>query len=510
VLHEWKPKLDTGTARISQAVRFSPSGDWLAASGRDDFWLDIWSLGTTQRLAHLFHTDSVLNLAWHPRGQMLATACGDSGVHLWETNSFNNSSKTSKRLAGHEGRVTVVAFNHQGTLLASLGDDETIRLWIPATGRQMTLGIAGESFSRIRFSADDRSLAATGGKPAHARVWSVFGEEFVTLSVQAASGDDLRSIDFSPDNRLLLAASGKQITFWEAESGRQAGSMPVANSLSALFSANSQNLFTSSDSGLFKWPLNYRKEDGACMRTGPPQRLHAMHDTLGMMAFSRDRTTLAVVRNESVLVGPAEPGARYGLRTNNLGTHYSQLALHPDATWLATRSGDSDVLHLWDLSKAGSGLTAASVPVVVPSGKYFTFSPDGKWLATCLPGEHRFYRVGDWKTPAFRHPRRLASDQHAPVAFAQDGRTVAVAWSRHTIQLLKLPISGGRDLELIATLESPDRLPLEVLAFSPNGGRLAAATDRQIVQFWNLALLRERLVALNLQHNWSEILEASP
>jgi WD40 repeat protein len=85
-----------------------------------------------------------------------------------------------------------------------------------------------------------------------------------------------------------------------------------------------------------------------------------------------------------------------------------------------------------------------------------------------------------------------------------------VAWSHHIIQLLRQPKSEGQKLELIATLESPDRLPLESLAFSPNGKRLAAATDRQIVQFWNLAHLRERLVALNLQHNWSEIPEALP
>jgi WD40 repeat protein len=220
--------------------------------------------------------------------------------------------------------------------------------------------------------------------------------------------------------------------------------------------------------------------------------------------------TLAIVRNESVLIGSAEGGMLTGLRTNRLGAHYSQVALHPDSTWLATRSGDSNVLHLWNLSKMGSGLAEEITAASVPSGKYFGFSPDGKWLATSLPGEHRFYTVGMWEAPAYRYPRRLASDQHAPVAFARDGRTVAVAWSHHIIQLLRQPKSEGQKLELIATLESPDRLPLESLAFSPNGKRLAAATDRQIVQFWNLAHLRERLVALNLQHNWSEIPEALP
>ena len=523
ILNEWKPKLDTGSARTPQTVRFSPSGEWLAVSSRDDFYVEIWSPGAAQWLARPYHKHNVLSLAWHPQGQMLATACADSVVYLWETNSF----KTGKRLAGHEGRVTAVAFNHQGTLLASLGDDETIRLWIPATERKTTLDVSGETFSRIWFSADDRNLAAAGGVPGGARVWEVLDGAFVILPVPGASGDDLRSIDFSPDNRLLLAASGKQITFWDADSGRETGSVPAENALGALFSADSQSLVTSSDNGLFRWPLNYCNSPRSfsppirpspeapvvSLRTEPAQRLEAifdrLHDSLGTMAFSRDRMKLAVIRNESVLIGAIEQGMLSGLRTKHLGIHYSQMALHPDSTWLATRSGDSNVLHLWNLSETGAGSIAETNPVSVPSSKYFGFSPDGKWLATSSNGEHRFYRVGAWEAPAYRHSRRLASDLHAPVTFARDGRTVAVAWSRYMIQLLRLPNSGGRNLELIATLESPDRLPLESLAFSPNGKRLAAATDRQIVQFWNLALLRERVGSLNLQHNWSEISQAS-
>jgi WD40 repeat protein len=509
VLNEWEPKLDTGSARISQAVRFSPSGEWLACSSRDDFYVKIWSLGATQQVIPLYHPDMVLDLAWHPRGHTLATACGDSGVYLWETNTF----RAPKKLAGHEGRVTSVAFNHQGSLLASLGDDETIRLWIPATGRQMTLGIAGEAFNRIWFSVEGGNLVASGAKRTGDRVWDVSGEGFLTLPVQAATGDELRSIDFSPDNRLLLAASGKQITFWDVDSGRENGTVPAANSLSALFSADSQHLITSSDSGLLKWPLNHCEGAGAIgLRPGPAERLKApfdsLHDSLGTMAFSQDRKTLAVVRSKSVLIGSAAELEMFpSLRTNRLGVFYSQIALDPDSTWLATRSGDSNVLHLWDLSKAGSD--SSNAPIVVPSAKYFAFSPNGKWLATCWGGEHRFYRVGSWQAPGLRHPRSLASDQHAPVAFARDGRTVALASSRHTIQLLALPDSDRHDLELLATLENADHLPLESLAFSPDGRRLAAATDRQIVQFWNLALLRERLSALNLQHNWSEIPQAS-
>ena len=158
------------------------------------------------------------------------------------------------------------------------------------------------------------------------------------------------------------------------------------------------------------------------------------------------------------------------------------------------------MLHLWDLS----GATETTAPEIIQSSDYFTFSPDGTWLVACSGGEFHFYRVGAWHEKVFTIRRRLSSDQHAPVAFTKDGRTVAFASSRYTVQLFALPQASGGEPKLIGTLESPDRFPLEMLAFSPDGRRLAAATDRQIVQLWNLALLKQGLAELNLERDWPE------
>jgi WD40 repeat protein len=531
ILHRFEMRLDTGDPSVSKSVRFSPCGDRLAVCSLSDQYVEIWNLVLTQRMGRLYHADVVHDVAWHPRGQLLAAACGDARVYLWQTNEM----ESPKILTGHEGAVTAVAFNDRGTLLASLGNDETVRLWTPASVRQVAGGRAGERFDRLQFSIDERRLIASGGGEPKTRVWDVFGDELTILQVEGGRRNKLRTIDFSPDSRWLLGASSRQATFWDTDSGRDLGAIEIANARGACFGADSRHLLASGERGLFKRQLLYQDDfglphiesgvmqqlswatDGAKTVTRPEwmevsdrERKKTVLDELGMLAMSRNRKTAAVVhtvtdrrnnpvRSELLLV-TLEPAEAMGVQTNRLDVYYPVLALHPNGEWLATWPTDTNALHLWNLS-ADAG---ESAPALVPSGEYFSFSQDGAWLATCLTGKFQFYRVGDWKDPAFSFPRMTESSQHAPVAFSWDGRTAALASSRYSIQLIRLPESGRAEPELIATLECPDRLPLEMLAFSPDGRKLAAATDGQIVQLWNLALLRDGLAALNLHRNWPE------
>ena len=497
VMHEFSLKLDTGLARPTQAVRFHPSGELLGACSLDDHYVELWHLATTQRMDRPYHRGIVHDISWHPRGQTLAAACADSTVYLWHTNDFHKP----RLLAGHEGCVKAITYNHRGTLLASLGNDETVRLWVPATERQMQRRTAGDQFDSLHFSEDDRNLMATTRAQTNALVWKALGEEYMILQLPIDRGDKLRTIDFSPDSQWLLAASGKRTTLWKADSGREVGGIPFANAQAVRFTADSRHVIASGDAGFFDCALDFHESgDRSLAKVGVVRRMDSVLDSdgLGTMDLSLDRMTAAVTQRESVLLVPLTANHAQGLRTIRLGTYYPKVALHPAGTWLATGWTGTNEVYLWNLSEAAE----TPVPSVISCPEHFAFSPNGQWLAACSGGEFQFYRVGTWTKHAFFIPRKLASDQHAPVAFSRDGRLVALAASRYTIQLYKLSGAERSQPELIATLESPDRLPLEMLAFSPDGRRLAAATDRQVVQLWNLALLRERLAQLQLEQGW--------
>jgi WD40 repeat protein len=418
---------------------------------------------------------------------------------LWHTNDFDRP----KTLTGHEGPVRAIAYNHRGTLLATSGDDETVRLWVPATERQVQRGTSGQSPQGLRFSEDDRFLVATARGQTNVLAWEALGEEYVVLQVRTDRTDPLRAIDFSPDGRWLLAATGRAATLWKADSGRELGSIPVTNAHAVRFAADSRRVLASSDDGLLESALDFHENSGSFrVEIGPVRRMETVPplDWLGTMDLDQARTTAAVIRRDRVLLVPLPSSPGGSLRTIRLGTHYHKVAFHPAGAWLAASWAGTNELHLWNLAEASE----AATPTIIPFAEHFAFSADGRWLAACSGGQFQFYRVGAWTQQEFSIPRKLASDQHAPVAFSGDGRVVAVASSRYVVQLFRMPTTDRGQPELIATLEGPDRLPLEMLTFSPDGRRLAAATDRQIVQLWNLQLLRDGLAESNLHQNWLE------
>ncbi len=113
-----------------------------------------------------------------------------------------------RQLIGHLGIVHGVAFNPEGTLLASAGFDYTLRLWEPSTGRQIRQLSGGqvEPFNCVAFSPDGSLVAAgiTNSRPQSfaLRIWNVSTAE---IQQQMIVGGAVSALAFRPQAAQIAA-----------------------------------------------------------------------------------------------------------------------------------------------------------------------------------------------------------------------------------------------------------------------------------------------------------------
>ena len=127
--------------------------------------------------------------------------------------------KLRNTLKGHSQAVRSVAFNPNGTILASGSVDNAIRLWNVATGNTTaTFNGNTRSVHSVAFSPNGKTLASGGGGNEIIKLWSVTtGKNTATLN---GNGQSVLSVAFSPDGKTL--ASGIQdgtVELWDVKPG---------------------------------------------------------------------------------------------------------------------------------------------------------------------------------------------------------------------------------------------------------------------------------------------------
>ena len=213
----------TGSAAFVQSAGIPPLyRTRLASVSEDDSLLAI--------TAHVGTVTSVAFGVTADRRFLLAAGGEDGTVRLWDPVTGR---AVGEQLDGHAGTVEPVAFGTTADgrlLLAFGGRNGTVRLWDPVTGTAVGKPLGGHTLpvASVAFgtTADGRLLLASGGRDGRVRLW----DPVTGTAVGKPLGGHIHpwvSVAFgtAADGRLLLAAGGQDgaVRLWEPVTGRAVG-----------------------------------------------------------------------------------------------------------------------------------------------------------------------------------------------------------------------------------------------------------------------------------------------
>jgi serine/threonine protein kinase/WD40 repeat protein/tetratricopeptide (TPR) repeat protein len=479
-----------GTVR---SLAFSPNGRQIAiVTGNSNDEVQVFDLAEDRVIANFPHPAVQSAIAWRDDGRLLAVACLDQRIYVWDV----VKQRLQSVLEGHANAGIGIAFSHDRDFLVSWAWDGTILFWDAVRGQQLLRIPAG--FPDV---GADRQLAVWNGE--QLELWELIGGECRVLHHGLVGNRTPRpydwgpgGVDYSPDGRLLASAGSNGVQLGDQATGTELAQLSTDFWERALFHPSGTSLLTRNRRGdLLRWSIQLDQARGV-LQVGSPQWLD-LRDTRKHTQVWRDKDIQVWRDNKGLSVGLLDRANHLAFVINVdkpaerlvLGPHRSIdcIARSPDGQWVVTGASTDSSIKVWD------AIHGRLVKELHCDFSELAFSADSHWMITRKGSDHRLWQVGSWEPGlAFRSKQWHGIEG---LAVTPDSGLMAIS-SYPDARYIKLiqPNTGDE----IATLEAPDPKPYTTLRFSPDGSQLAAATADYVIHLWDLRAIRRQLAAIGL------------
>lgn len=331
------------------------------------------------------HLAGVSGLAFDPDGSRLATCGGDGFVRVWTVAENGNLTPLMK----FEGQVkpgtssgyspvTAVAFSPDGRFIASCGADQIVHVWdVQTKGETRGLRAHTDWVTAVAFSPDGRYLASVGVDKA-ARIFELTQQD---TAPPPGHTQTVRAVAVSPDGRFAATAStDKTIKVWDLTDGREVatllGSTEKVYSISFL---GSDKLVTggelqNGDAGRVQfWTVKPAKASKATL-TGRAWAVVGSQDGSKVAAWT---TKPAVGRESNHTYELFDANGTNTGSLSDAGRDVQAASFTPDLAWVV--SGDKQgAIRIWDLE--GKDRIGSDWPLFVQGIADLALTPDKKTL----------------------------------------------------------------------------------------------------------------------------------
>lgn len=435
-----------------RAVAFNQDGTLLATAGDDRSVLVRSPAEPAPPIALTRHPETVRALAFRPSAPVLASGGDDQQIVLWDLATRS----AAQVLPVPHGRINSISYSHDGLLMASASQDGTVILWDGAREVLRVPHSLGEVHD-VSLGGDLVALAGQNGVLVHNRVTGaqqVFQDHRGPALTVALSRDGRTLASGGADSQVVLRTGGEPSFLRRHTAGIR----------SVEFSPDGRMLMSAADDGSVRW---WSVPDGGWL-TGLISRTGAFFAA----GLSPDGTKLAAGGDDSVSVWQVALPAFTGHAIPPFG-----VATAPDGR-VATGGADKSIM-IWDRSGARTAELAAPAKV-----KSVAFHANGTLLSAGDDGA-----VTVWEPPSRRPVRTIAGHDGPVTSLAVTGSVAASGGADRTIRLFD-PASDAppRDLPVAHTAA------VEALDFSPDGAVLASGGNDGRIILWDVEHARQLAV----------------
>jgi WD40 repeat protein len=415
-------------------------------------------------------------------------------------------------LEGHSLEVRSVSFSPDGEIIASAGEDATVKFWSPK-GRELLPPLKlNDSVTSVSFSPDSKMIVA-GSKDGKLTLWNRDGKEPSSFDYHnririnsvsfSPDGKNIASADvngiiklwnrkdkslktlkghtgrvyrvrFSPNGKMIASASAdKTVRLWNLE-GKLLRTFEghTTEVKSVSFSPDGESLVSASKDGTVRlWNVNLKGPI-------PPPEDHYIdrHDgQVNDVSFSPNGETFATAGEDNIVKLWDKEGELLETLKGHTGPVHS-LSFSPDNKTLVS-VGDDNTVRIWNPNNTSSlqVLKSDSAPA-----NSVSFSPKGQILASVNNDVVELWSLPSGEEPSLKHTLK-----GYVLAFSPDGKTIATASrskdnpKNNTVKLWDL---NGQELK---TSEG-HKEEVTSLSFSSDGQMIAFTSEDKPVKLWNL------------------------
>lgn len=352
-------------------------------------------------------------------------------------------------------------------------------IYIPALSQNLNLVPPvghTEDITSIQFSPDNNLLVSTD-RIGTIKVWDIASGKLLHDLDGHIKGEYSSSANFSPDGKMIASiAEDKAILLWSVSSGslihRLTGHTNQVNS--AQFSPDGKMLVSAGDKTVKLWDATSGKL--IHNMTGHNKEVQSAHfspegDLILSAGYGR---TVIIWDVTSGNLLHELPASNPDFLNSETLTQFS-----PDGKMIVTlgRSQRHSVLKIWGVS-SGKMIDALNIEDVGPGTLMFVrFSSDSKMIVFASDAQN----VKVWDVASGRVLHNLSGAGYVKTTFFRpDGKILIPSVSKQTVKIID--VASGRQIHALSGQSRLYGFP----RFSPDGKLIAAADEKGVIKLWSV------------------------